>query len=297
MPAPATDPVASAPPPSEPAPTSEPVAQPSPESLAAEGSEEPTTIAEAVNDLLEASSGVVAAVVERTGELAGKVAQALGALLGGGEAPQPIKDAIERVADVVGTLVHALGALLGGDGAPPVPIGDRVGEAVAALAGRVGAMASEFAQALGALLGGGGSFDPSGSNALAQAPAFLYERTTALVERSGELVGELTQAAAGALYGSGAAPERTSGGGSPVDPPVAPIPVVPAAPGGGPTVPLSGYSSFANASGSSADGFQPLFAVVMLVALALLQGGKLFWANRESLRPNSAHILAIERPG
>jgi hypothetical protein len=232
--------------------------------------------------------------VERTGDLASNVAQALGAMLGGGEAPKPIKDAIERVADVVGTLVQALGALLGGDGAP-APIGDRVGEAVAALAGRVGAMASELTQALWTLLGEGGSLDLVTTNGVAQAPAFLYERATALVERGGELVGELTQAAAGALYGSGAAPERTSG--SPVGTPIAPIPAVPATPGGGPAAPLSGYSSFANASGSSADGFQPLFAVVVLVALALLQGGKLFWANRESLGPTSAHILAIERPG
>jgi hypothetical protein len=194
----------------------------------------------------------------------------------------------------VGNLVQALGALLGEDGRP-VPVGGQVGEVVAALAGRVGAMASELAQALGSLLGEGGSLDPASFNALAQVPAFPYERATALVERGGELVGELTQAA-GALYGSGAASERS--GGSPVGPPVAPIPVVPAAPGGGSIpAPLAGYTSFFGASGSAADAFQPLFAVVVLLALALLQGGKLFWYKREPLGPSSALVAAIERPG
>jgi hypothetical protein len=218
---------------------------------------------------------------------------------------------IEQVAAVVGDLVEALGALLGGDGAP-APVGVQLGEGVAALAERVGTLASELALAVVALLGGGGGLpEPATTSGVAQMSAFLYERATGLIERGGELVGEQAQVAAGALYatlinvdGGIAAPQeqrtaqQQTGGSSPAAPPVAPIPAVPATPGGGPAAPLAGYSSsFLGASGSSAEAFQMMFAILALFGLALLQGGKLLRHEREPLGPSSAHILAIERPG
>jgi hypothetical protein len=262
---------------------------------------EATTIAEAVDDLLEASTEGATALAERVGDIASNVARALGGLLGGGGAPKPVKDVIEHVADVVGNLVQALGTLLGGDGGPAPADGGQLGEMVAALAGRVGTMANELAHTLGELMGGGGgSLDPVPTavtiGGAAQVPAFLYERATGLVEGVGQQVAGLTQEAAGSLQVGGTAHDERTGG-SPVSPPVAPIPVVPASSGGGGPAPLAGYSSFFGVSGTGADAFQLLFAVVELFALALLQGGKLFWYNRDFLRPSSALVAAIERPG
>jgi hypothetical protein len=75
--------------------------------------------------------------------------------------------------------------------------------------------------------------------------------------------------------------------------PAAPPPV-PAAP---PVLPLAYSSSLLVASGTAADAFQSLFAVLALFSIALLQGGRLSWLRRESHGPPTAVVLAIERPG
>jgi hypothetical protein len=110
-----------------------------------------------------------------------------------------------------------------------------------------------------------------------------------LIERSAAAVGELAQAAGRAL-GGGVAPNQA---GVPATPPAAPPPVPVA-----PPVPPVGYSSsLLVASGSAADAFQLLFAVLALFSVALLQGGRLSWLRRESHGPPTAVVLAIERPG
>jgi hypothetical protein len=162
-------------------------------------------------------------------------------------------------------------------------------EGFAAVAERVTDVVSALTEALGALLlGTDRVFDPV-TNGVGQPLAFLYERATGLIERGGELMRELAQAAAGGLYSGGAAPERT--GERPVAPLVAPRPVVPATP--------VGYSSyFGTSSWSSAEkAFQLSFAVLALFSLSLVQGGKLSRYRFEPLGPPSAAILAIERPG
>jgi hypothetical protein len=109
-----------------------------------------------------------------------------------------------------------------------------------------------------------------------------------LIERSAAAVGELAQAAGRAL--GGVAPNEA---GVPATPPAAPPPVPVA-----PPVPPVGYSSsLLVASGSAADAFQLLFAVLALFSVALLQGGRLSWLRRESHGPPTAVVLAIERPG
>jgi hypothetical protein len=51
------------------------------------------------------------------------------------------------------------------------------------------------------------------------------------------------------------------------------------------------------ASGSNSDTFQQLFFVLVVLLVALLQGGKLSWHRREPHSPHSALRLAVERPG
>jgi hypothetical protein len=212
-----------------------------------------------------------------TSGLAQAVTGALGALLGGGDGQHsdPAGQLIERVAGVMGNLTQTLGGLLGGGAAAP---------------------------------------DPA-TNPVAQPAAFLYERTTGLYERTtehfgrgGELVaqvGQVVQAADEALSSGGGLPnhqQQQAGGepvapAEPVAPPAAPLPAVPPlAPGGG-SAPVGYASSFLGASGSSADAFQLMFAILILFSVALLQGGKPSWQRREPLRPSSALRLAVERPG
>jgi hypothetical protein len=240
-----------------------------------------------MDDLLDSYSERAAAMVERAGELASDLARAaggvLGALLGGAGAPESVEEMIEQLGGLMGRLAQALGALLlgGGHSAPAGQLIEGVADVVGDLAQTVGAL-------LGGLLGEGGAPDPA-SNRVAQLAAFLYARTADMVERDAELMGRMVRTADEALGG-----EVPNQAGEPIAPPVAPLPAVPVAPGGSAPV---GYSFFLSASGSSADAFQPLFAVLVLFSIALLQGGKSSWQRRNPLRPSSALRLAVERPG
>jgi hypothetical protein len=323
---PPADPVAattsSAPPPAGSAPTtSEPVPPAQERVLSAESVAAGIEAAEAVlttayDDVTATASsvaGFVEDMLDKAGELTSGLAQAvsgaLGALLGGGAdgAPKPVKEMIEQVANVVGNLTQALGELLGGGDGHSAPAGQ--------LVERVANVMGNLTQALGALLVGGADRapEPATNNPLAQPLAqplpFLYERTTELFRGSGELVGQMAQAADEALGGGGltnqlqqqakASGEPVAPSDEPVAPPAAPIPAVPPlAPGGGGSAPVGYSSSFLSASGSSAsDAFQLLFAILVVFSVALLQGGKLSWLRREPLRPSSALRLAVERPG
>jgi hypothetical protein len=321
-PVPPADPVAAtspAPPPvssstpttrSEPVPAQEPIL--SAESVAAGIEAAEAVLTTAYDDATATASsvaGFVEDMLDKAGELTSGLAQAvsgaLGALLGGGTdgAPKPVKEMIEQVANVVGNLSEALGALLGGGDGGPAPAGQLV-EQVANVMGNL-------SEALGALLVGGADRapGPATNNSLAQPFAFLYdERTTELFRGGGELVGQMVRAAADeALGGGGLANQHQQAGGEPVapgepgaPPPAAPLPALPPlAPGGGGSAPVGYSSSFLlGASGSSAsDGFQLLFAILVVFSVALLQGGKLSWQRGRAHGPPSAPILAIERPG
>ena len=219
----------------------------------------------------------------------------IGALLGADDAAKPVKELLEQVGAVVANLAQALGALLGGDGIPG-PDGkllERVG-AVAADVGRA------LGDALGALVGGDGAPYPF-SDPMAQPLAALYglpERASELLEWSGAAVANLAQATGGSLsagsLSAGGAPHQTHN--KPFPAPLAPLPVAPSLPT--PAAP-GGYSSSSLlvGSGSGADAFQLLFAVLILFSVALLRGGRLSWLRRESHGPPTAFLLAIERPG
>ncbi|HEX2181264.1 MAG TPA: hypothetical protein VHH10_03195, partial [Rubrobacteraceae bacterium] len=56
-------------------------------------------------------------------------------------------------------------------------------------------------------------------------------------------------------------------------------------------------ASYFGASGSSSGDQQLPFAVLVVLSVALLQGGKLVCQRCEPLRPRSALQPAVERPG
>jgi len=223
---------------------------------------------------MESSSELVAAVVQRVGELTsdlaravgktlGAVGKTLGALLGTDGAPKSVEEIIEQVSELMGTLARALGAVFGG--------------------------------LLG--VGGDGPQAPADYYLSAQSLAALYnvyEKATAeLIERSAAQAGELARTVSGGLSGSGGvAPNQEAG--KPASPPAAPLPLVPVAP---PVVPVGYSSSFLGTSWSASDVFLPLFAVIVAFSVALLQGGRLSWLRRASHGPPTAVALAIDRPG
>jgi hypothetical protein len=193
------------------------------------------------------------------------------------------------MANLARSLGDALGALVGGDGssAPYGQLLEGVGAVVADVARALG-------DTLGALVGGDGTTYPL-SGPVAQPLLALYgvpERASELLQGAGDAVTNLAQATGG-LLGAGGAPHQTHKSiPAPVaPPPVAPLLPAPAAPGG------YSSSSVLVGSGSAGDDFRPLFAVLAVFSVALLQGGRLSWLRRESHGPPTAFTLAIERPG
>jgi hypothetical protein len=221
-------------------------------------------VVERVTDMVKALLNADNAVSNAVTELMEQVGDAVSALLGGNGASWSGEDLIGQVASVVSKMAQALagvlGALLGGeDGVPAAP-------------------ADYY-------------------NLLTQPLAAFYHHyeppTAELLERTPAAAGELAQALGEALRGAGVAPNQEPAR-VPAPPPAAP-PLVPVAP---PPVAPGGYSSsFLGASGSAADAFQLLFAVLVVLSVALLKGGRLSWLGRESHGPPTAIVLAIERPG
>jgi len=314
-PAPVADPVASSTDPVAAAPTSEPGAQPIPESVAGLGAalaSEPAhstaadslaaTAAQFAEDVVERVPDVVKALISAEGaskavrELIEQVGDLVSALLGGNGASRLAEGLIEQVANVVGDLAQALGGMLsgqlGGNDRVPAPSQGLVG----GVAGVVGDLTRALGEALGMVLGVAPAPADDYYPAAQPLAAFYYDyeqATTGLIERSAAAVDELTQAAGGALSGSGGLAPNQEEGSVPATPPAAPLPVPPVAP---PVTPV-GYSSSSFVAGSATDAFQLLFAVLALFSVALLQGGRLSWLRRESHGPPTAVVLAIERPG
>jgi hypothetical protein len=279
-----------------------PGAQPVPESVAGLRNPEPPSataddleaaVTRQVADLLKTYSERVAHLISQAQDVASSLTHAsasvLGALIGPhADGVTNLAEALtERAADVLGGLVgalsDALGGLLGGHGNHHPA--SRLIETVADVASR---LVRALGHALGALLGGGAAPAPA-SNHMTQPLGFssYSERVTEFIERTTDAVG-------GALLGSGEAPHQLAN--KPGTPPLSPPPAVPS-PSGAPGAPApASYSSFIGASGSSADAFPPLFAILLLFSMALLQGDKLLY-RREPLRPRSALRLAVERPG
>jgi hypothetical protein len=209
--------------------------------------------------------------------------------------------AVESVTDVVQAsigaegaskvkeLIKQVGALLGGNGSS----GSHQG-----LMEHVANAGGDLVQAISGMHGGllgrdEGAPIPDNYNLAVQPLAAFYydyeQTSTELMGQTAAAVGELAQAVGRVLSGS-VAPNQEAG--VPATP--AAPPPVPAAP---PVLPLGYSSSLLVASGSAADAFQLLFAVLALFSVALLQGGRLSWLRRESHGPPTAVVLAIERPG
>jgi hypothetical protein len=234
-----------------------------------------------------AADGLAASVARLADEVVEQVTGMVKALLNADEgASKAVKELIEQVGDVVS-------ALLGGNGAS---------WSAEELIGRMANAVSKLAEAVGGVLGGlvGGEGAPT-------APAYYYrlvaqplsafyydyERVTAgLIERTAAATGELAQTVGEALSGGGVAPNQEAR--VPATPPAAP-PLVPFAPL--PVAPGSYSSSFLGASGSGAEAFQLLFALLVVFSVALWRGGRLSWLRRTSHGPPTAIVLAIERPG
>jgi len=199
----------------------------------------------------------------------------------------------KRVADVVERVTEMLGMLLSGEDAP---------KQAKNLVERVGSVVANLAQALGALLQGGDDAPYPFSDSMTQPLLALYrlpEWTSELLERAGAAAANVVAQSSGGSVGAGGAPHQTHKSSFPAPvapPPVAPLPVAPQLP-----IPVApgGYSpsSLLLGSGSGADAFQLPFAVLVLLSVALLKGGRLSWLRRESHGPPAALALAIERPG
>jgi hypothetical protein len=212
-------------------------------------------------------------------------------LLGGNGSSGSLQGLMEHVANAVGDLVQAisgmLDGLLGGDYGAPAPV-----QVVGDLVSMLGDLTRAPGEALDSLEGVGVVPAPAAHYLSAQPlAAFFYgyeQATTELIERSAAAVGELAHATGRAL-GDGVAPNQSGVPATPAAPP--PVPGAP------PVLPLGCSSSLLVASGSAADAFQLLFAVLALFSVALLKGGRLSWLRRESHAPPTAVVLAIERPG
>jgi len=112
-----------------------------------------------------------------------------------------------------------------------------------------------------------------------------------LIRGIGGVLGELSQVLGQMLGGSSGTPTPSGGPGAP---PAVPPPAVPAVPSG--PAPAS-YFSFLGASGSAADAFPLLLAVLCSLAVALLQGGKLSYLFGPGRLRSTALRLTVERPG
>jgi hypothetical protein len=253
------------------------------------------TIAGLVDDMMEASSERMADVVKR-------VRDALGGLLGAAGAPKPFEELLERVGAVVADVAKALDALLGARG-PPGPDGELLKQIGAVVANVAQTLTEALGEALGALLPGGNDAPgPDGYRVVLPLGFYgLPERTAELLERTvGSAMAELAQATEGVLRAGGSTAHPAD---NPLTPPASPPPnaplpempslPVPIAPGG----PAPASASYFGASGSSSDASQLPFAVLVVLSVALLRGGKLVCQQREPLRPRSALRLATERPG
>jgi hypothetical protein len=174
---------------------------------------------------------------------------------------------------------------------------EELARGAAALAGRLGEMAERAAEGLGKQV----------NEALKGAPVAIAERLGELAGGSAALA-DSVQAALGAVAGKVAdavggavsalldgAPARGPPGpqNAPLLPPAAPAPGAPASPGG-----TSSGPSLSNGSGGHHDDL-PLeeLAVVLLAALALMQGGKPRPLSGSLLGPASAFLPTTERPG
>jgi hypothetical protein len=198
------------------------------------------------------------------------------------------------VSDLAQAIGGVFGGLLGGEDGASTPFQGLIGR----VASVMGDLAQPLGEALSGLLGGGGIPAPADYYHLAAQPlaAFHYDyeqASSGLIERSAgaaaAAAGELAQTAGRALGGGGVAPNQEAGGGLPATPPLVPV-APPVAPGG--------YSSsFLVGSGSGAEAFPLLFAILVVFSVALWRGGRLSWLRRESHGPPTAFTLAIERPG
>ena len=267
------------------APTSDPTPSTAADNLAAVAQIADDAV-ESVTDVVQASTGAEAA--SKVKEQVEQVGDLVNALLGGNGSSGSLQGLMEHVANAVDDQVQANGGMLGGDDGAPAPV-----QVAGGLVSMVGDLTRALGEAHGSLEGVGVVPAPADHYLSAQPlAAFFYgyeQATTELIERSAAAVGELAQAAGRAL-GSSVAPNQA---GVPATPPATPPPVPVA-----PPVPPVGYSSsLLVASGSAADAFQLLFAVLALFSVALLQGGRLSWLRRESHGPPTAVVLAIERPG
>jgi hypothetical protein len=269
---------------------SEPAPEPAPEPVASEPAPEPAPepVASEPAPTSSAADGLAASVARVADEVVERVTDMVKALLNADKAASnAVMELMEQVGDVVSALLGGNGASWSGE--------DLIGH----VASVVSKMAQAVAGVLGALLGGeDGVPAPADYYHLVTQPlaAFYhyYEPPTAeLVERAAAATGELAKAVGGALRGAGVAPNQEPAG-VPAPPPAAP-PLVPVAPR--PVAPGGYSSSFLGASGSAADAFQLLFAVLVVLSVAVLKGGRLSWLGRESHGPPTAIVLAIERPG
>jgi hypothetical protein len=243
---------------------------------------------EGVTDVVQTSIGAEGA--SKVKEQFEQVGDLVKGLLGEKGSSGSLQGLMEHVPNAVGDLVQAiggtLGGLLGGDDGAPAPV---------QVDGGLVSMLDDLTRALGEALGSLVGVVPAPADhylAVQPLAAFYYDyeqTTTELMGRTAAAVGELTQAAGRVLSG-GVAPNQA---GVPATPPAAP-PSVPVAP---PATPVGYSSSLLVASGSAADAFHLLFAVLALFSVALLKGGRLSWLRRESHGPPTAVVLAIERPG
>lgn len=194
-----------------------------------------------------------------------------------------VKELIEQIGDL-------MNALPGGNGSS----GSHQG-----LMEHVANAGGDLVQAMSGMLGGllgrddGAPIPDNYYIAVQPLAAFYYDyeqTSTELMGRTAAAVGELAQAVGRVLSDSGGvAPNQAGVPATPAAPP--PVPAAP------PVLPLGYSSTLLVASGSAAEAFQLLFAVLALFSIALLQGGRLSWLRRESHGPPTAVVLAIERPG
>jgi hypothetical protein len=264
-------------------PASDPTPSTAADNLAAAVAQIADDAVEGITDVVQASVGAEAAPKEK--EQVEQVGDLVNALLSGNGSSGSLQGLMEHVPNEVDDQVQAIGGMLGGDDGAPAPV-----EVVGGLVSMLGDLTGALGEAHGSLVGVVPA--PTDHYPSAQPLAAFYygydQATTELIERSAAAVGELAQAAGRALGGV-----ASNQAGVPATPPAAPPPVPTA-----PPVPPVGYSSsLLVASGSAADAFQLLFAVLALFSVALLQGGRLSWLRRESHGPPTAVVLAIERPG
>jgi hypothetical protein len=230
-----------------------------------------------------AADNLAAAVVKIADDAAESVTDGVQASIGA-EGASKVKVLIEQVGDLVN-------ARPGGNGSGS---GSHQG-----LMEHFANAGGDLVQASGGMLGGllgreDGAPIPDNDNLAVQPLAAFYydyeQTSTELMGRTAAAVGELAQAVGRVINSSGGvAPNQVGVPATPAAPP--PVPAAP------PVLPLAYSSSLLVASGTAADAFQSLFAVLALFSIALLQGGRLSWLRRESHGPPTAVVLAIERPG